>query len=159
MGASIRSKLVAQVFALGLCGLLASTATSMSGCAEQSASGGGRRIVRNDETSSPPIGGIPPDKQAEIQLFLQQRNPSTLKCYSDVLNEKKTREFKGNVIVVLTLEPSGSFSKASDVKILGGSMTDKEVTDCLVEKLKDFEFPELPSQGSMQYTYRFEPAY
>jgi hypothetical protein len=159
MGASIRSKLVAQVFALGLCGVLASTAISMSGCAEQNASGGRRRIVRDEDTTSPPTSGIPPDKQAEIQLFLQQRNPSTLKCYSDVLNEKKTREFKGTVIVVLTLEPSGSMSKASEVKILGGSMTDKEVTTCLIEKLKDFEFPELPAQGSMQYTYRFEPAY
>jgi hypothetical protein len=124
-------------------------------CAETSSGGGGRRIIRNEE-SSPPIGGIPPDKQAEIQLLLQQRNPSTLKCYSDVLNEKHTRDFKGTVIVVLTLEPNG---KASEVQIIGGSMTDKEVTNCLIEKLKEFDFPELPSKGSMQYTYRFEPAY
>ena len=102
------------------------------------------------------MGGIPPDKEAEIQLFLQQRNPSTLKCYSDVLNEKHTREFKGNVIVVLTLETSG---KASKVEVIGGSMTDKEVTSCLVEKLKEFDFPAIDAKGSMQYVYRFEPAY
>ena len=142
------------VYFLSLFSLVATV--SVAGCAEESAGGGQRvRVVPNAE-SSPSIGGIPPDKEAEIQLLLQQRNPSTLKCYSDVLNEKHTREFKGNVIVVLTLETSG---KASKVEVIGGSMTDKEVTSCLVEKLKEFDYPELPSKGSMQYVYKFEPAY
>ncbi len=130
-----------------------------AGCAENAASGSGpRTIVKNDEKSSE-VSGIPPDKEAEIQLLLQQRNPSTLKCYSDVLNEKHDRAFKGTVVVLLTLEPSGGNSKASDVKIIGGSMTDKEVTSCVIEKLKDFEYPELTASGTMQYIYKFEPAY
>jgi hypothetical protein len=135
---------------------LALASTFTAGCAEDSASGRRPVTVVKNEENTPPEGGIPPDKQAEVQLLLQQRNPSTLKCYSDVLNEKHTREFKGTVIVVLTLEPSG---KASDVKVIGGSMTDKEVTDCVVEKLKEFEYPEVPAKGQMQYVYRFEPAY
>jgi len=129
-----------------------------AGCAETSSGPGPRTIVKNDEKSSE-VSGIPPDKEAEIQLLLQQRNPSTLKCYSDVLNEKHDRAFKGTVVVLLTLEPSGANSKASDVKIIGGSMTDKEVTSCVIEKLKDFEYPELTASGTMQYVYKFEPAY
>ena len=124
-----------------------------------SASGGGPRARRQERRDTAPAGGIPPDKEAEIQLLLQQRNPSTLKCYSDVLNEKHDRAFKGTVVVLLTLEPSGANSKASDVKIIGGSMTDKEVTSCVIEKLKDFEYPELSQSGTMQYVYKFEPAY
>jgi hypothetical protein len=137
-------------------GALALSSTLAIGCAEDSA-GEGRhvRVVQNPDTP-PPTGGIPPDKEAEVQLLLQQRNPSTLKCYSDVLNEKHTREFKGTVIVLLSLEPGG---KASDVKVIGGTMTDKEVTDCVVDKLKEFEYPEINSKGTMQYVYRFEPAY
>ena len=54
------------------------------------------------------LGGIPPDKQAEIQLVLQQRDTSTLKCYQDVLNDKHDRAFKGTVFVMLTIEPSGA---------------------------------------------------
>ena len=38
-------------------------------------------------------------------------------------------------------------------------MTDKEVTSCVVDKLKEFEYPEIPPTGTMQYVYRFEPAY
>src|SRR4029077_10303529 len=72
------------------------------------------RIVRNTEPE-PVKGGIPPDKQAEIQLVLQQRDTSTLKCYQDVLNDKHDRAFKGSVFVMLTVEPSG---KPSDVTVV-----------------------------------------
>jgi len=129
------------------------------GCAETSAGGGGVNVVKGPEERSSGEKGIPPDKEAEVQLLLQQRNPSTLKCYSDVLNEKHDRAFKGTVIVLLSLEPSGGQSKAADVKIIGGTMTDKEVTSCVVDKLKEFDYPEIAAAGTMQYVYRFEPAY
>lgn len=149
----IRALLAAQLAALAL------LFTVTTGCAENAASGGGGvNVVKNPEVSSS-TSGIPPDKEAEVQLLLQQRNPSTLKCYSDVLNEKHDRAFKGTVIVLLSLEPSGSMSKAADVKVIGGTMTDKEVTSCVVDKLKEFDYPEIQSKGTMQYVYRFEPAY
>ena len=126
------------------------------GCASTGEPGEGRvRVVRNQEQSAEQ-GGIPPDKQAEIQLVLQQRDPSTLKCYSDVLNEKHDRAFKGSVAVIVTLEPSG---KASDVKIVNSTLNNKDVHDCLIEKIKEFEFPKLDHGGSMQYVYHFQPAY
>src|ERR1043165_3695348 len=100
------------------------------GCADTSSSGGGVNVVRGPEASSQPTSGISPDKEAEIQLLLQQRNPSTLKCYSDVLNEKHDRAFKGTVIVLISLAPNGSQSKVTDVKVIGGTMTDKEATGC-----------------------------
>lgn len=113
------------------------------------------RIVKNEEPAAV-LGGIPPDKQAEIQLVLQQRDTSTLKCYQDVLNDKHDRAFKGSVFVMLTVEPSG---QASDVKVVGGSLNNPEVSQCLIEKIKEFEFPAIPNKGSMQYEYRFQPAY
>ena len=126
------------------------------GCASTGETSDGRvRVVRPQEQSSEQ-GGIPPDKQAEIQLLLQQRDPSTLKCYSDVLNEKHDRAFKGSVAVIVTLEPSG---KASDVKIANSTLNNQEVHDCLIEKIKGFEFPTLDHGGSMQYVYHFQPAY
>jgi hypothetical protein len=127
------------------------------GCADETVTGEPRvHIIRNSE-APPEVGGIPPDKQADIQLVLQQREPSVRKCYNDVLNDgSHDRSFKGTVIVLLTVEPSGHASKA---KIIGGSLTNNEVSDCLAEKLKDFDYPQIPNQGTMQYTYKFEPAY
>ena len=150
----IRALLAAQLAALALL----FTVTTV-GCAERSAGGGGVNIVKGPEEKSSQTSGIPPDKEAEVQLLLQQRNPSTLKCYSDVLNEKHDRAFKGTVIVLLSLEPSGGQSKAADVKVIGGTMTDKEVTSCVIDKLKEFDYPEIQAAGTMQYVYRFEPAY
>jgi hypothetical protein len=126
------------------------------GCATTSSGDDDRvRVVRTEDKAAE-TGGIPPDKQAEIQLLLQQRNPSTLKCYNDVLSEKHDRAFKGHVAVIITLTPSG---QASDVGIVSSNLNSKEVTDCLIAKLKDFEYPTLEHGGSMQYVYHFEPAY
>jgi hypothetical protein len=147
------------MLAVQLAALAALFTVTTVGCAETSAGGGGVNVVKNPEERSSGEKGIPPDKEAEVQLLLQQRNPSTLKCYSDVLNEKHDRAFKGTVIVLLSLEPSGGQSKAADVKIIGGTMTDKEVTSCVVDKLKEFDYPEIQAAGTMQYVYRFEPAY
>jgi hypothetical protein len=143
--------------------VLALAATSGAfgvGCAEETATGEQRvHIVRNND-APPEVGGISPDKQADIQLMLQQREPSTLKCYEDVLNDKHDRAFKGTVIVLLSLAPgSGESSKVTGAKIIGGSLNNDEVNTCLVEKLKDFEYPQIAHSGTMQYTYKFEPAY
>ena len=143
---------------LGLAGVLVSGAVvTVMGCATSGGAGGEERVtvVREPEKAAE-TGGIPPDKEAEIQLLLQQRNPSTLKCYSDVLSEKHDRAFKGSVAVLLTLEPSG---QASDVKIVNSTLNNKEVHDCLIERIKQFEFPPMEHKGSMQYVYHFEPAY
>jgi len=154
MGHVTKMMIAAQIAALAL------LFTVTTGCADTSGSGGGGvNVVKGPEPTSQPTSGISPDKEAEIQLLLQQRNPSTLKCYSDVLNEKHDRAFKGTVIVLISLTPSGSQSKATDVKVIGGTMTDKEVTSCVVDKLKEFDYPEVVNAGTMQYVYRFEPAY
>jgi len=112
-------------------------------------------VVRSAEPTSE-AGGIAPDKQAEIQLLLQQREPSTTKCYSDVLNDKHDRAFKGTVAVIISLEPSG---QASDVQIVNSTLNSPEVNACLIEKLKGFEYPQIEHPGSMQYVYQFQPAY
>ena len=128
------------------------------GCASSGETSEERVRVVHPPEKQAEEGGIPPDKQADIQLTLEQRDPSTLKCYSDVLNEKHDRAFKGSVAILLTLEPNGESSKASEVKIVNSTLNDKEVHDCLIEKLKEFEFPKLEHSGSMQYVNHFQPA-
>jgi hypothetical protein len=153
-----RMTLGSNLAALAL--LIAPFVAGAAGCAEDTATGEQRvHIVRNQE-APPEVGGIPPDKEADIQLLLQQRDPSTLKCYEDVLNDKHDRAFKGTVLVLLSLAPgAGDSSKVKSVKVIGGTLNNDEVNSCLVEKLTDFEYPQIPNAGTMQYTYKFEPAY
>jgi hypothetical protein len=129
----------------------------MVGCSHQQSSSGEPQynIVRPDE-SAPQTGGVPPDKEAEIQLMLEQREPSARKCYQDVLNEKHDRAFAGKVTVLISLEPTG---KATQVKVVGGTLSDASVQECLVQTIREFEFPQLTQAGQVQYTYTFRPAY
>ncbi len=142
-------KLIAILFATGTCLALGACATS----------GGDEKplpVVVGDEQIRIDTGGIPPDKQADIILVLQQRDASARRCYQDELNEKKTREFKGTVKILLSLNTNGS---ARVVKITGGTLNNKEVESCLVQTVKEFEFPKLDRAGDIQYEYKFEPQY
>ena len=131
-----------------------------AGCAEETATGEQRvHIVKNAETA-PEKGGIAPDKQADIQLMLQQREPSVRKCYNDVLNDgSHDRTFKGTIVVLISLAPGGENAKVSAVKAITDTLKNDEVTSCVVDRLKDFEYPNVQSSGTMQYSYKFEPAY
>jgi pectate lyase len=143
-------KLNAMLFAMGVSLAVGACATSGSGDGERVT------VVRGDEDVRVDTGGIPPDKQADIYLVLNQRDASARKCYQDVLNEKKTREFKGTVKVLLTLTTAGT---AKAVKITGGTLKNPDVENCLVQTVKEFEFPKLDRGGDIQYEYTFEPQY
>jgi hypothetical protein len=144
-----------RLFGSEIAALALLSALTVAACAETSDSNERSvRVVPNKQESAE-TGGISPDKQAEVQLLLQQRDPSTLRCYQDVLDEKHDRAFKGTVIVLLELTPAGK----ATAKVTGGTLNNKEVSDCLVEKLNGFEYPQVAQTGTMQYVYRFEPAY
>jgi hypothetical protein len=142
-------KLNAMLFAMGI-------SLALGACASTSDGSNRPIIVRGDDEVRVDTGGIPPDKQADIYLVLNQRDASARKCYQDVLNEKKTREFKGSVKILLSLTTSGV---ARDVRIMGGTLNNKDVENCLVETVKQFEFPKLDRGGDLQYEYTFEPQY
>jgi hypothetical protein len=144
-----------KLFGSEIAALALLSTLTVAACAETSDSNERSvRVVKNNEVAAQ-TGGISPDKEAEVQLLLQQRDPSTLRCYQDVLDEKHDRAFKGTVIVLLELTPAGK----ATAKVTGGTLNNKEVSDCLVEKLNDFEYPQVAQTGTMQYVYRFEPAY
>jgi len=142
----------AILFAMGTCFALGACATGGTGDEDKSLP----VVVRGNEDMTINTGGIPPDKQADIYLVLQQRDASARKCYQDVLNEKHTREFKGTVKIMLSLTTGGT---AKAVKIMGGTLKNKDVEDCLIQTVKDFEFPKLDRPGDVQYDYTFEPQY
>lgn len=142
----------AILFAMGTCLALGACATTGNGDEDKPVP----IVVRGGEDVKIDTGGIPPDKQAEIILVLQQRDASARKCYQDVLNEKHTREFKGTVKILLSLNTNGS---ARNVKIMGGTLNNKDVESCLVQTVKEFDFPKLDRAGDIQYDYTFEPQY
>ena len=145
-------KLISMLFAMGTCLALGACATTGGGDEGRST----QTVVRGNEDIRIDTGGIPPDKQADIYQVLQQRDASARRCYQDVLNEKKTRQFQGTVKILLSLNTNGT---ASAVRIVGGTLNNKDVETCLVQAVKEFDFPKLDRGGDIQYDYKFEPQY
>ena len=97
-----------KLFGSEIAALALLSTLTVAACAETSDSNERSvRVVKNKREWRAQTGGISPDKEAEVQLLLQQRDPSTLRCYQDVLDEKHDRAFKGTVIVLLELTPAG----------------------------------------------------
>ena len=112
-------------------------------------------IVRDDTQMVIDTGGVPPDKEAQIKLLLQQRDSSARRCYQDVLNEKHTREFKGTVKVIITIDTAGH----GRPRAAGWTLGNQDVENCLLGVLREFEYPRLDRGGDVQYEYKFEPQY
>ena len=86
---------------------------------------------------------------------MQERDSSARRCYQDVLNEKHTREFKGNVKVIITIDTAGH----GKPRVAGSTLKSPEVENCLVGVLRDYEYPRLDKGGDVQYEFKFEPQY
>jgi len=142
------------LFAIGIG--LSIGACASAGSAPRDMDDGPRAVIVRDDTQIViDTGGVPPDKEAEIKLLLQERDSSARRCYQDVLNEKHTREFKGTVKVIITIDTAGH----GKPRAVGGTLGNQEVADCLVGVLREFEYPKLDRGGDVQYEYKFEPQY
>lgn len=113
------------------------------------------RIIRGND-GPPEQRGLSSDKQAEVQMVLQQREATARKCYQDALNERQDRGFAGTVEVLISLRPGNA---APTARVLKSTLNSKEVEDCLVQKISGFEFPSVDQEGEVPYTYMFRPAY
>jgi hypothetical protein len=127
-----------------------------AGCGSTTASGEPRQTVIRPNEAAPPSGGVPPDKEAEIQLLMQQREVSIHKCYQDALNTRNDRSFAGSVKIIIAV---GTDGHAREVRIAGGTLPQSEVQPCLVETISRFEFPTLSQPGEVQTEFQFKPAY
>jgi hypothetical protein len=135
-------------------GLPMALAITLAGCS--STASGQRQTVIHPNESAPPSGGIAPDKEAEVQLLMQQRQVSIHKCYQDALNTRNDRSFAGSVKVTISLNTDGH---AREVRIAGGTLPQSEVQSCLVDTIMRFEFPVLTQPGDVQTEFQFKPAY
>lgn len=147
-----RTKLGALMLLVATTGLACKSAGTDSGDGQEAQ----RMRILREEKPRQEQAGIPIDKQQDILLVLQQRDPTTTKCYADVLNRKGDRAFAGSVKVLIRFATDG---RATGVQVLTTTLNSPEVEDCLVEKILGFDFPALDQPGEMDYQFNFRPAY
>ena len=146
-----RRILTIAIFALAACGGHKQQPAAPSGGDD---TGGGET---GGETSANPCGDdgmCPPETLDRIKEVLDSKRTTMSRCLTDAQNAGQAEKTaKGKITVTFVIAPSG---KAKNVKIGESSINSKAVTDCVIAKVEQISFPEVPKDLDWSYTYGLE---
>jgi hypothetical protein len=103
----------------------------------------------------PCAGGMcPPEVLDAIQQNLLRRRSAAARCLSDAVNSgKAARDARGAVALSFVIGTNG---KARDVKVVKSSIQNESVEQCVVSKIEEIDFGEVPIDLDWSHTYAFE---
>lgn len=97
---------------------------------------------------------IPPEKMDEITRLLDRKRPTVSRCLTMVVDNKELpKGSRGKMTLEITVSPAG---KASSIKVVSTSLESKTLEDCVIGKVQEIQFPEIPSPYHTTYAYAFE---
>ena len=135
---------LAASLALGCGGKHADTTPSgapAGGGEAEAASGGGGDMV-------------PPEKIDEINRSLERKRPMMSRCLAIAVDNKELpHNAAGKVTVEIVIAPSGT---ADSVKVVRATLDSKMLNDCVISRIKETPFPQLPHSFETSFTYGFE---
>jgi hypothetical protein len=108
------------------------------------------------EDSRPDPGGnmVSPDTADEIQRMFERKRPAVSRCLSIAVDSKELpKNARGKITLGITISPSG---KAGEVKVIKASLESKALEGCVINKIKEIQFPQVPNPYPTTYTYAFE---
>ena len=128
---------------------------------------GGKKGPTTPEPDPTPVGegdGMPNNNQEgnvvsadtldAIQKAFQRKGGAVSRCLSFAVDNKELpKNSRGKVTLEVTITTAGT---PGEVKVLKASLESKSLTDCVVERVKEIQFPEVPQQFPTTYTYAFE---
>lgn len=116
-------------------------------------SGGG---IGGEEHFQPGAGPtmVPPEKMDEIERAFRRKSDSVSRCLGMVVEAKELpKNSRGKITLGVVISKDG---KAEDIKVLKATLESKSLTDCVIGKVKEIPFPEIPAVYKTTYTYAFE---
>jgi hypothetical protein len=112
--------------------------------------GGGGEVSRPD----PGAGMVPPETMDEIQRRFDRKRPAVSRCLSAAIDAKELpKSSRGKITLNVVVTPSG---QAGDISIVKATLESQRLTDCVIAKVKEIAFPEVPRPFPTSYTYAFE---
>ncbi|MEO8701673.1 MAG: AgmX/PglI C-terminal domain-containing protein [Kofleriaceae bacterium] len=97
---------------------------------------------------------VSPDTADEIQRMFARKSGAVSRCLSIAIDNKELpKNSRGKVTLEVTITPAG---KPGEVKVIKATLESKTVTDCVIERVKEIQFPEVPIPYPTTYTYAFE---
>jgi hypothetical protein len=96
---------------------------------------------------------VSPDKMEEVSHDLARKGESVSRCLAIAIDNKELpRNSKGKKTVEVVIENQ----HATSVKVVKESLESKSLDDCVIMKVKEIEFPQMPKPYETSYTYQFE---
>jgi len=144
----------ATLFAIGIAVVVAACG---GGKKKQDTTGGGVTIDPNattGDTTDRSGSMIPPEKMDEIVRLLDRKRPTVSRCLTMVVdNQELPKNSRGKMTLGITISTAG---KASSVKVIKSSLENKNLETCVIGKVNEIQFPDLPAQYETTYAYAFE---
>ena len=97
---------------------------------------------------------IPMEKMDEINRLLDRKRPTVSRCLTMVVdNQELPKGSRGKMTLGITISPGG---KATKVDVIKDSLDSKKLEECVIGKVQEIEFPQIPSTYQTTYAYAFE---
>ena len=126
------------------------------GCGGKQAATPGSGGDGTERAEAPASSGemVPPEKIDEIKRSLERKRSVMSRCLAIAVDNKELpRNAAGKVTVEIVIAPSGT---AESVKIVRATLESKMLSDCVVSRVKEIPFPQLPRSFETSFTYGFE---
>jgi len=130
-------------------------ASLCAGCggkhADTTPSGG---TTGSEHAASQSSDQVPPEKMDEINRDLERKHTVVSHCLAIAVDNKELpKNSAGKVTVELVISPGG---KADSVKVVRATLDSKTLNECVINHVKEIQFPDLPRPYETSYTYGFE---
>ncbi len=93
------------------------------------------------------------DKMDQVNKNLDRKRETVSRCLAIAIDNKELpKNSKGKI----TLEIVIANQHATSVKVVSSSLDSKSLTDCVINKVNEVEFPQMPKSYETSYSYTFE---
>jgi hypothetical protein len=144
----MRATLFAIVIAMTACG---------GGKKNEDTTGSGVTIDPNATSGDPTDRSgkmIPDEKVVEIHRLLDRKRPTVSRCLTMVVdNQELPKGSKGKMTLSIRIAQQG---QADKIEVIKSSLESKSLESCVIGKVKEIEFPQIPSPYETTYSYAFE---
>lgn len=112
---------------------------------------------REEKVAAPetdPSTMVSAETMDEITKLFQRKGNAVSRCLSIIIDNKELpKNSRGKITLEVTISTAG---KPESVKILKASLDSKPLHDCVIERVKEIQFPKVPNSYPTTYTYAFE---
>lgn len=110
-----------------------------------------------DETeASEPASGdvVGPETMDEIRRSLDRKRNVVARCLAPAIDGGELpKNARGRMTLGFVISPAG---RATELKVIKASLDSKILTDCVLERVREIEFPTVPDPLPWSYTFGFE---